>query len=146
MIHIAGNDVDGDKYKDQGSIFGYSASDIVKMMNIAIQLASFRAMENVFVKARLKDDNTIYFRSIPSSEAPSKDVVYVATESTFEKFGGNLRNPDATPNLRLMTPDKQARAINFGICQGDIIEALRRYPSTIKNDKYIDLLKYKYRT
>jgi len=143
---IAGNDVDGDEYKDQGSIFGYSASDVVKMMNIAVQLASFRAMENVFVKARLKDDDAIYFRSIPVSEASSEDVVYVATESTFEKFGGNLRNPSAIPNLKLMTPDEQARSINFGICQGDIIEALRRYPSTIKNDEYIDLLKYKYRT
>lgn len=143
---IAGDDVDGDQYKDLGSIFGYSASDVVKMMNIAVQLASFRAMENVFVKTRLKGDDTIYFRSIPMSEASSKDVVYVATESTFEKFGGNLRNPRATPNIMLMNPDEQAKAINFGICQDDIIEALRRYPSTIKNDEYIDLLKYKYRT
>lgn len=143
---IVGEDVDGDRYKDQGSIFGYSASDVVKMMNIAVQIASFRAMENVFTKTRLKGDDTIYFRSVPFLDVDPEDVVYVAMESVFEKYGGDLENLDATPNLRLMTPEQKFYAINFGICQGDIMEAIIKYPSTIKNNEYINLLKYKYRT
>lgn len=105
-------------------IFGYSPSDIRKIMDIAVSNSSMRALGGY------------------------------ATEQQFNIKGGGGKNtwwvfnPEATSETRgaikisEMDSDDKEKLLNFDIRFTDIEAAMHSYPSTIENDKYLYLLKY----
>ena len=120
---------------DEEYEFGYSASDISKMMTVAIQKASFRALEGGFASQKIGGSGT-YFIAYPLGN-PS--VKYVANKGVLESLG----NEEAV-KYKVMTAEQGAQAVNFSICQDDIYEAMDEYRSTIKPKIYVELLNYKY--
>jgi SpoVK/Ycf46/Vps4 family AAA+-type ATPase len=118
------NDYKGEGGKDVK--FGYSASDIIKVMDIAIRNASNRARHNdFFIKTKLEDGE-----------------YYIATAR--EEGGGKLYSIGKRPGTTVINPKDYDKILNFTLCKEDIEEALGLYPSTIVPDEYIQLLNYKY--
>lgn len=125
-----GDFVDPDDYGGDSKVnFGYSASDISKMMDIAIQDSSFRALEGAFYKdTNIGDD---YYVAVPVDSNLAK---YKALDIEGGKYD----------KLELLEEEERSKILNFSICIRDIINAIKKYPSTIKTDAYIKLLNYKY--
>jgi len=103
--------------------FGYSGSDISKIMDIAIQKAAYRALySGYFKKITYKSSGEYYYYSVPKKEYTDPDV-YV------------LDNLDSSERDKLF---------NFSICKNDIRYGIEQYPSTINPKSYIELLQYRY--
>ena len=115
--------------------FGYSGSDMDKLLITAIQIASSRALEEGYIMANkfniVKGTETYYLA------VPLKKGKYVILDYVLNKIRGK--------KLKVLTDEQATRALNFAFCQGDIIAALEKYPSTIIPKDYVDLLLYKYR-
>nr|QBK86498.1 MAG: AAA family ATPase [Marseillevirus LCMAC102] len=148
----AGTYVDPDDYEDKAPMFGYSASDITKMMDIAVQKASFTALWGSFSETIilvLIEENPKK-KLVPSEEKPlvPSEIWYVAVPPEDE-LGTYTATPEAQKEIKrktkLLSPNQQKKALNFSMCQEYIEKAVEEYPSTIKNAEYIKLLLYKYR-
>lgn len=105
---------DGDPVKES---YGYSASDISKMLDKAINIAARRAI--VAGSSYVRDgDNYVY---VPLSSSKMPRVVH------------NINDIDHKQFRNLYT---------FNLTLDDIKEALTAYPSTINGKEYEDLVKY----
>lgn len=125
---VGGEYVDPDDIEDEDPDlkFGYSASDVSKMMGIAIDDAAGRALLGGFRTMRIAGKDP--FIAVPMDEA-----THVALEGV-----------EKGPGVKVMTPDQRKRAYNFSLCSGDVETAIEKYPSTISSKEYIRLLNYKY--
>lgn len=115
----SGEYVNPEDYKGQDPIFGYSASDIIKMMNIAVQSASFEALNGRFTT--LNFGKKKFYVSVPVSSD-------LEPKLEIDEIPGNERD----------------KVISFSLCVYHIQKAFKEYPTTIRNDSYIRLLNYKY--
>ncbi len=156
----AGTYVDPDEYEDKAPIFGYSASDITKMMDIAVQKASFNALWGSFREEKKlvpSEEKTLVPREKKEKKklVPSEEKTLVPGEMWYvavppeDELGTYTATPEAQKEIKrktkLLSPEQQKKALNFSLCQEDIEKAVEEYPSTIKNAEYIKLLLYKYR-
>jgi len=105
-------------------IFGYSPSDIKKIMDIAISNASMRALSGYAIPKRF---------TIPGTD--EKNLWWVFTVKSVSKI------PEAK-KISEMDRDEREKLVTFDIRYSDIEEAIRTYPSTVDNKKYLNLLKY----
>ena len=128
-ISNGGSYVNPDDYENKPPMFGYSASDITKMMNKAAQLASFRALRGAFRPEKFNGEIIYYV----AASIDNPKARYVALQDT----------KDENPNKTLVSEDKSDRLLNFALCEGDIRLAMKQYPPTVDNPSYIRLLLYK---
>lgn len=111
--------------------FGYSPSDITRVMEIAIGQSAKRALAGWFVEAKI--DGKDYFVSSPDPGSGVKKY-YVATPNDAR---ANMRNTDAIPSNRASTD-----VLNFGFCEEDLLFAVENYKPTVGAQDYMDLLRY----
>lgn len=105
-------DAKSEDYEDKAPMFGYSGSDISKMMETAIQISSFRALGGNFIQGS-------------------------------GKFKGYwIFNPNTKKGKNKDNIGNKSKLISFDLRKSDVTAALKRYTSTIRNDAYIELLKY----
>lgn len=109
--------------------FGYSASDITKMMNIAVQDTSFRSLRGGFFKTTFPSSGD-YYISVPIDDPKAQYAIDTNLADEYE--------------LKQIPEKDHNRILNFSICEADIYRALEKYQSTIKSSSYIELLNYKY--
>jgi SpoVK/Ycf46/Vps4 family AAA+-type ATPase len=122
------------KDEDRDYWFGYSGSDIDKIMDLAIQNAASRALENAFKVIKIED--TLYFIATkPENENAKYTITDEANQILYAEHG---------KKFKILSPDKALQALNYSLCQGDIVEGMKKYPSTIKNRSYVDLLLFEY--
>lgn len=121
--------------------FGYSGSDISKIMDISIQIASSRALDSAFSRVDVTIDGKTYSYYVASSEF-EEGSDYVVTEYAKLKLSTSHDNKQ-TPYI-LLQGDDLLRVVNYSLCQTDILNGIKKYPSTIKTKTYVDLLIYKY--
>ena len=95
-------------------IFGYSPSDITKIMEMAVKYASTRALQGKATKKSIKEWGGIYF----------------VVEENGDQAVLGLKGTDA------------ARVLNFDIRESDVEQALKSLTSTVDNSRYLELLKY----
>jgi SpoVK/Ycf46/Vps4 family AAA+-type ATPase len=100
--------------------FGYSPSDITKLMEYAIKLAGSRAMEGEAVKGlgEFKD----YF-------------IHVPVENTARAQGKLF-------TVAKLSPKEKQWVLNFDVRETDVEQALGEFSSTVLNKDYILLYKY----
>lgn len=127
-IEVRKQYVDPDGYANKAPLFGYSASDISKMMAIAIQGASLRALQGAF-RAEKFGGKTYYV----ADRLESDKAKFVALRDVQKDY----------PDKELLNDSKRKRLLNFALCENDIKKAMVDYPPTVKNSSYIDLLLYK---
>lgn len=109
-------------------LFGYSPSDIEKILDTAFRDAAFRAAQGIFVKQ--------YGIYIPVSQEyaqglPKENVLYVTGEYT-----GSIKSVVRIPLA------ERNRVFNTILTQGDILSARDASPTIIQNVDYINLLHY----
>ena len=92
--------------------FGYSASDITKIMNIAIQDSAFNAMNGGFETININGKS--YYVSSASGDISIKQIP--------EQYHNSI--------------------LNFTICLDDILNAINKYPPTVIAKEYVKLLNY----
>lgn len=118
---------DSDSRLSTPHIFGFSPSDIRKIMEIAVSNASVRALSGYAIKRvfenSVKDqrDTHDYYVYDPDYDSSSRDD------------GIKIEELDKNDRERLLT---------FDIRYSDVLVAMGSYPSTIDNEKYLYLLKY----
>ena len=95
-------------------IFGYSPSDITKIMEMAIKFASTRALQGNTTKTNVKEWGGAYYVVKPTGDVKVLDL----------------------------KGDEAALVVNFDIRESDIDHALKAMASTVDNRKYFELLKY----
>ena len=106
---------DDSRLNTPSHVFGYSPSDITKIMEMAIKFASTRAL---YGKAKkITRWGAQYYLVSIADEAGSVPVF-------------DLEGTDA------------ASVVNFDIRQSDVERALKSLSSTVDNHKYLELLKY----
>lgn len=110
--------------------FGYSGSDMDKLLVTSIQIASARALEEGFEPINFGDET--YYYAVPVKG--SKFVIFA-----------HIRDNVKGKKPQLLSDEQATRALNFAFCQGDVIAGLEKYPSTIISKDYVELLLYKYR-
>jgi len=116
--------------------FGYSGSDVVKMMSIAIQSAAFRALEGTFM---LHTTGALAGYYVAEDPKNIKGDVYVL----MERKGAKLIPTGLEKSAGKESPENKANMVlNFSICEKDIEDAINKYPSTIIPQDYMDLLRY----
>ena len=113
--------------------FGYSASDMTKMMGIAVQNASNKALSGGFRYVDVGDEK--YVVATPLSHADVRFAILPGAIKVLQKKGIK----DA-----FLQPQFYDRVLNFNLCQSDISNAIEEYPSTIRSSDYVRLLNYKY--
>jgi SpoVK/Ycf46/Vps4 family AAA+-type ATPase len=122
---------DDDKRLNKPHIFGYSPSDIRKVMEIAISTAAMRTMEGYARK------HEFYRKGKSGQEIGDPEEFYV--------FDPDLQEQDGNDTVKISEiTDKniKERLLNFDIRLADVLSAMESYPSTIDNEKYLYLLKY----
>lgn len=112
--------------------FGYSGSDVDKLMVTCVQISSLRALDSGYVQIEV--DGEKYYRSVPYQEGTHALLEYVVDDA--ESHG---------VTLKLLSDEESNRALNFAFCQGDVTAGLDKYPSTINSKDYVDMIVYKYR-
>ena len=116
---------------DYGDLkFGYSGSDMDKLLITSIQIASARALEAGFNDIKIGGET--YYYAVPAKG--SKCVIF-----------GYVRDGVSGKKPRLLSDEQARRALNFAFCQGDVVAGMEKYPSTIISKDYVDLILYKYR-
>jgi len=117
-----GEYVNPEDYRGKDPMFGYSASDIVKLTNIAVQNSAFQALEGKFKETSTGDGR--------GGRGGGTFDFYVAdpTGISIDEIPHSDRN----------------KVMNYSICVYHIEHAYKSYPTTIRNDSYIKLLNYKY--
>lgn len=105
------------------TLFGYSARDITKLMNVAVSIAADRALLGMFKKVLI--GGKTYYVSCDENDPKAK-------YSVVNPAAGDIIPREEYPNI-----------LNFSLCTSDMEEALRRYPPTIRGDLYVRLLNYK---
>ncbi len=136
---------------------GYSASDITKVMSLAARKSSLEAMHGIFRKM-------VYYVKAPSAEASSSDApkrirseYYVSTHYSELSRASHevyyLLETDVVSEARSrltksgfhkIPPAEYNKCINFNLCPGHIIDAMKEYPSNIKVEDYYNLLMWKW--
>jgi hypothetical protein len=100
-------------------IFGYSPSDITKIMEMAIKFAGTRAL---------------------------RGYAYPATRWSGKYWIAGYVAEDAKPDKRMkveMVPMPEKKSIiTFDIRRSDVEQAMKALPSTVDNEKYAELLQY----
>ncbi len=97
------------------TFFGYSASDITKIMNSAIQNAAAKALKGYFeLNESLSTDTDQYYISSINGALKINDIP--------QKSIGNI--------------------LNFTICLEHIVKAIAKYPPTVSAKEYIRVLNY----
>jgi SpoVK/Ycf46/Vps4 family AAA+-type ATPase len=124
---------------------GHSGSDISKIMDIAIQKAASRALENgTFIKvepwSNEKSERRNEYFYISLKEPPASDSTRQKPTHTIFKKEQLESGLVLIPN----TAEERKRIINLSICEEDIEYAMHEYPSTIQIVNYLDLLIYRY--
>ena len=134
-----GKTVDPNDWADKQPIFGYSASDIIKVMELAVQNAAFNALASgLFATMKFGNEEWYVSTSVPVTTVRKEKIKasYAVNEETAEKW-------DDYP-LRILPDDKRAKLINFSICEDDTKRAMNNYPTTIKNKPYIEILNFRH--
>ena len=103
--------------------FGYSARDMVKLMNVATSIAADRALVGSFKKVTI-----------------GGVAYYISCDKRDPKAEYSIVDPTVGS---IIPKDEYSRILNFSLCTSDMEEALKRYPPTIRGDLYIRLLNYK---
>jgi SpoVK/Ycf46/Vps4 family AAA+-type ATPase len=103
--------------KNQRGIFGYSPSDVEKIIDLIFKEASSQIVNQI-----------ISNRTLKCSQTPG-GLIYVPAKSTSVKDAG----------LRLCTPETMK---TYTLTCDHILKALDSYPSTIDNEKYVKVYKW----
>ena len=111
--------------------FGYSGSDMDKLLVTSIQIASARALNGGFAAQRF--DGKMYYYAVPLAGSQ-----YVIFKEIRDSVSGKKKP-------QVLSDEQAMRALNFAFCQGDVVAGLEKYPSTIITKDYVDLLLYKHR-
>lgn len=136
-----GKKVDPEDYTDTEPMFGYSASDITKVMELAIQNAAYNAFDNgLFFKTKINGEEWYVSTSTPETTVRNIKIEgkYAISEDVAKKWS------DKYPDMKIMSKDKYNRLLNFSICIDDIDSAIKSYPTTIQNKPYIEILNYRH--
>jgi SpoVK/Ycf46/Vps4 family AAA+-type ATPase len=145
---VKGEYVDPDTI-DETYFFGYSASDVAKIMDTAVQLSASRALDGAFasteVKLSEKDGVNYYVSTSADPTKRPKEIkdLYVLSPSALErlkkKYDGYFNQ-----NFILMTQEQTQRAVNYSLCQGDLEKAKEIYAPTVSGVDYVRILLYKH--
>ena len=100
-------------------IFGYSPSDITKIMQLAVTYASTRAVGHDAVFQEVVRGDGGWWIHTP-----------------YEEVEG------ATAILDLEKPEDRRKVLNFDIRRSDVERAMKSYASTVDNHRYVEVLKH----
>jgi SpoVK/Ycf46/Vps4 family AAA+-type ATPase len=104
--------------------FGYSASDIAKIMSIAIQHAAHTALRlDTFM--RDEHNGKKFYWAYPRNTGSENTIRYSKLSAQEQR-------------------DIQDKLYNFSICIDDFNYAIKEYPTTIESDMYVKILNYRY--
>lgn len=95
-------------------IFGYSPSDITKIMEMAVKLAATRVLDGYVRPHKF-----------------GKETYYVATSDTSQMKVTSLKSDE-----------ERRKVVNFSIRESDVKLAIKSLSSTVDNFSYVQLLKY----
>jgi hypothetical protein len=145
---VKGEYVDPDTI-DETYFFGYSASDVAKIMDTAVQFSASRALKGVFasteVKLSEKDGVNYYVSTSADPTKRPKEIkdLYVLTPSALERL---KKKYDGYFNQKfiLMSQEQTQRAVNYSLCQGDLEKAKEIYAPTVSGVDYVRILLYKH--
>ncbi len=96
------------------AIFGYSPSDITKIMEMAVKFASTRALQGNATKTNVREWGGAYY----------------------------IVKPNGDTEVAKLTGAEAALVINFDIRESDVEHALKALSSTVDNEGYLELLSY----
>ncbi len=106
-----------ESYEKQNYNFGYSPSDVSKVMQIATKMASERALYAPFIQTSI-GGKTFYLSS---------------NKGEYKLLGeGGKKIPSSD----------YGNVYNFALCEHDIMNAISSYKSTINAQDYMDLVRY----
>ena len=128
---VDANDI---KDEDRDYWFGYSGSDIDKIMDLAIQNAASRALDNAFMLKNI-EGSSYFIATRPKDDNAEYTVTEEANKILSTKFNKKFKT---------LSSEQALQALNYSLCLDDIIEGMKKYPSTIKNRTYVDLLLFEY--
>lgn len=136
---------------------GYSASDISKVMSLAARKSGLEAMYGIFRKI------TFYVKNTGASTSDSKarvPIEYYVSSYVGDIVGNKfevyfIHNTEEVKDARLklkrsgnaftqIPEDEHKLCINFNLCPGHVVSAMKEYPSSIKLDDYYNLLMWKW--
>lgn len=116
--------IDLNKIPD-GVKFGYSGSDLTKMMDTAFMYASREALFGPFVPTKINEE--IYLVSV--SEA------YILNNNIAAYYTSSDKGEE-------VPADYKDRLLNYSVCENHILRAMEASPSTIKTREYVMALNY----
>jgi SpoVK/Ycf46/Vps4 family AAA+-type ATPase len=139
-----GKEVDPDEYADKSSLFGYSASDITKVMQIAVQSASLRALNGLFAPYKFNGEIWLIAINEPVSTViiEGEEIEFKAKYALFDDIVDEYKQQGL--KISKVPTELSKKILNFSMCTEDIDGAIKTYPSTIKNSGYIAVLNYRY--
>lgn len=110
-------------------LFGYSPSDIEKILDTAFRDAAYRAAQGVFIKQ--------YGIYIPVSQEYAKTYTGGDIYST-----GEYVETSGLKDVLLIPREERNRVFNTILTQGDVLAARDASPTIIRNVDYVHLLHY----
>lgn len=108
--------------------YGYTASDISKIMDLAFVESSMRAISDPDVPHFVKSENGHWVYKYNTG-------IYLSTLSVSQV-------PDIRTLNDIIRLGEQAKVVTYDLTGSDICQALYKYPSTLSNENYEKLLKY----
>lgn len=109
---------DDSKLDSPVHLFGYSPSDIRKIIELAVTYASTRAVMGLAELREIQRGDGGYWISTPYEVEGSRYIT------------------------DLTSPDDRKRVVNFDIRRSDVERALKNYASTVDNHRYVEVLKH----
>ncbi len=140
--------------KDQGFMFGYSGSDIDKMMEIAIRNAAMRSLNGVLPDLVLQPGESVpggKFKHVKfGGSLETEDCNFKDADEDIGRDDWYLYTPaDATDGTRegkylalTMSNSHQSKCISFDLRKSDIKKALKEYKPTFTDCSYVEVLIY----
>lgn len=115
-------DVDvGDSRLNVPHIFGFSPSDITKVMQESVKYAAVRALQGDAIKKKGAGWTGEYWFAVREDQ---------------------LKEGEEPTPIDDVPVNERDLVINFDIRQSDVEQAMKNLPSTVDNVKYLELLKY----
>jgi SpoVK/Ycf46/Vps4 family AAA+-type ATPase len=134
---LAGTKIDmRDPRLDARGIFGYSASDVRNVINLAVQKASRRALAGYAIVMEVEGHQ--FWVHVCDDCDSREEQTKVSTISGMSRL---TAAEQSECGVATDIPDRD-RVVTFDIRMSDFKEAIREYPPTIDNRSYVKLLMY----
>lgn len=135
------------EFSDKGiSKYGYSASDITKLIQRAVAIASSRAIQDLNAKVFYRRFRKNYYLYDPTSDKSDNRDDYRSINDVLaedQKRLQELRNkPGVTPEELRSFERRADRIYNFTINVGDVMRAMDQFKPTVSAEEYEAVAKW----